>query len=150
MLDARLEAQRHVFGPLFPLVALAHLSRVLAAQPDEMRLSRQTSLQGALTSKRWCVAVWGFRLVGLPARGSREQGGSMAYFQWPERRLAGRLLVSCTSLWRSLGLQIAEQARQGLLIVVVVLPLAEVADVSHAADISSPGLFGLHDRIIQP
>ena len=40
------------------------LARVLAAKPDEMRLSRQTSLLGVLTSKRWCVAVWGFRLVG--------------------------------------------------------------------------------------
>src|SRR5260370_39649243 len=100
MLDAWLEAQRDVFGTLFPLVALAHLSRVLAAQPDEMRLSRQTSLQGALTSKRWCVAVWGFRLVGLAARGSREQGGSMAYFQWAERRLAGRRLVKFASLSR--------------------------------------------------
>src|SRR5258708_25293715 len=114
MLDAWLEAQRHVFGPLFPLVALAHLSRVLAAQPDEMRLSRQTSLQGALTSKRWCVAVWGFSLVGLPARGSREQGGSMAYFQWPERRLAARRLVNCTSTSRGLVLQNAELAPQGL------------------------------------
>src|SRR5260221_1715639 len=118
MLDAWLEAQRHVFGPLFPLVALAHLSRVLAAQPDEMRLSRQTSLQGALTSKRWCVAVWGFRLVGLPARGSREQGGSMAYFQWPERRLAWRLLVSCTSLLPRLRLQISAPSPQGPPIVV--------------------------------
>lgn len=74
----------------------------------------------------------------------------MARFHLPESSLAKRLPLGRALLRRSARLQIAEQARQGLLIVVVVLPLAEVADVSHAADISSPGLFGLHDRIIQP
>src|SRR5260221_12495974 len=110
MLDARLEAQRHVFGPLFPLVALAHLSRVVAAQPEEMRLSRQASLQGALTSKRWCVAVWGFRLVGSPSRERRAWLRGMLYSQGPGRRLAERRLLDCALLqWRS-RLQIAEQA----------------------------------------
>jgi len=62
-----------IFWPFSFACSSLILSRVMGARPDEMRLSRQTSLQGALTSKRWCVAVWGFRLVGWPARERREQ-----------------------------------------------------------------------------
>src|SRR5260221_712058 len=149
MLDARLEAQRHVFGPLFPLVALAHLSRVLAAQPDEMRLSRQASLQGALTSKRWCVAVWGFRLVGSPSRERRERFMRIAHFKWPERGLAEGLLSGCALLRWSLGFQIAEQSSQGLLVVVVLLPAGEVGNVSHAFKMCCPTCCGLHDGVVK-
>src|SRR5258708_6106080 len=130
MLDARLEAQRHVFGPLFPLVALAHLSRVLAARPDEMRLSRQAFLQGALTSKRWCVAVWGFRLVGSPSRERRERLMRIAHFKWPERRLAERRLSGCALLPGRARWRIPEQALQHAPEGVQVLPAAEMSTMA--------------------
>src|SRR5260221_366184 len=149
MLDARLEAQRHVFGPLFPLVALAHLSRVLAAQPDEMRLSRQASLQGALTSKRWCVAVWGFRLVGSPSRERRAWLRGMLYSQGPGRRLAERRLLDCALLqWRS-RLQIAEQALQPALVGVMVFPAGEISNMARLFDVCSPISGALDDPFIQ-
>src|SRR5260221_2218221 len=149
MLDARLEAQRHVFGPLFPLVALAHLSRVLAARPDEMRLSRQAFLQGALTSKRWCVAVWGFRLVGSPSRERRERLMRIAHFKWPERRLAERRLSGCALLqWRA-RLQIAEQALQPALVGVMVFPAGEISNMARLFDVRSPISGALDDLFIQ-
>src|SRR5260221_11990065 len=148
MLDARLEAQRHVFGPLFPLVALAHLSRVLAARPDEMRLSRQAFLQGALTSKRWCVAVWGFRLVGSPSRERRERLMRIAHFKWPERRLAERRLSGCALLqWRA-RVQIAEQAPPPALGSVMVFPAGETPNTAPLFCLRTPIRGALDDLLI--
>ena len=136
-------------APSHPSCGPLLLSRVMGATPDEMRLSRQTSLQGALTSKRWCVAVWGFRLVGLPSRERRERFMRMAHFKWPERGLAEGLLSRCALLRWGSSFQIAEQASEGLLVVVVVLPAGEVGNVSHTFDMCCPTRCALHDGIVK-
>ena len=49
-----------------------------------------------------------------------------------------------------LCLEIAQEPVKSRLVLIVVLPIAEVADVPCAADISSPGLVGLHHSIVKP
>ena len=69
--------------------------------------------------------------------------------QWPERSLAEKLLVGCTSLWWNIGFQIAEQASQGLLVVVVLLPAGEVGNVPHAFKMCCPAYCALHDGVVK-
>ena len=95
------------------------------------------------------MVVWGFRLVGLPARESREQVGNMVCFQWLERRLAEGLLVGCTSLWLSVRLQIAEQAFQPALVAVMIFPGCEISNVACPFDMCGPIGGTLHHLLIQ-
>ena len=73
----------------------------------------------------------------------------MLYPQGPERRLAERLLLGCALLLWIIGLQIAEQASEGLLVVVVVLPAGKVGNVSHAFDMCCPARCALHDSVVK-
>jgi hypothetical protein len=60
-----------------------------------------------------------------------------------------RLVLFCSFLWRFPGLQITQQACQGFLVVVVLLPISKVGDVSGALQMGGPTGRAPRNRAIQ-
>ena len=52
-------------------------------------------------------------------------------------------------VYQTFCLQVPQQALQRLLVVVMLLPAGEVADMTCAADICCPGFCGLHHGLIE-